>query len=251
VDDHAAQTAGAARRAELEAAEEELLAEVDVVFTTAGSLAERLASRHPRVHRLGNVADYDHFAGARKGVTAPADLERIPRPRAIFVGALNELKVDAALLGALAAAEPDLSIVLVGPVTEAGPDARRALDALIRRPNVHALGGRAYAELPAYLAGADVGLVPYHANRYTAGVFPMKVYEYLAAGLPVVAAGLPELAGAEGATVAAGPEEFVAAVRAALTEPGSADERQRIARAHTWEARTAEMERLARQAIRT
>jgi glycosyltransferase involved in cell wall biosynthesis len=249
VDDHAAQASGAARRAELESAEDELLARVDVVFTTAGSLAERLGGRHPRVHPLGNVADYDHFAAARNGVAPPSDLDRLPRPRAIFVGALNELKVDAGLLGALADAEPGLSVVLVGPVTEAGAGARRELEELVRRPNVHALGGRAYAELPSYLAGADVGLVPYLANRYTAGVFPMKVYEYLAAGLPVVAAGLPELAGAEGATLAAGREEFVAAVRAALADPGPPEERQRIARGHTWEARTAEMDRLARRAL--
>ena len=171
------------------------------------------------MHALGNVADYDHFATAGTDAPVPADLARIPAPRALFVGALNELKVDAELLGALAEAEPGLSVVLVGPVTEAGPGARRELDALVRRPNVHALGGRPYAELPGYLAGADVGLVPYLANRYTAGVFPMKVYEYLAAGLPVVAAGLPELAGAEGAALASGRDEFVNAVRAALADP--------------------------------
>ena len=249
VDDHAAQAAGPARRAELEAAEQELLARADVVFTTAGSLADRLGRRHPRVHALGNVADYDHFATAGTDAPVPADLARIPAPRALFVGALNELKVDAELLGALAEAEPGLSVVLVGPVTEAGPGARRELDALVRRPNVHALGGRPYAELPGYLAGADVGLVPYLANRYTAGVFPMKVYEYLAAGLPVVAAGLPELAGAEGAALASGRDEFVNAVRAALADPGPAEERRRIARGHTWEARTAEMDRLAREAL--
>ena len=250
VDDHAAQAAGAARRAELEAAEDELLGRVDVVFTTAGSLAERLGRRHARVHVLGNVADYDHFAAAGDGrAPVPDDLDGLPRPRAIFVGALNELKVDTALLGALADAEPELSVVLVGPVTEAGAGARRELDALVARPNVHALGGRAYGDLPGYLAGADVGLVPYRANRYTAGVFPMKVYEYLSAGLPVVAAGLPELASARGATLAEGREAFLSAVRRALADPGPADERRRIARGHTWEARTAEMDRLAREAL--
>jgi glycosyltransferase involved in cell wall biosynthesis len=251
VDDHAAQVTGR-RRAEMERAERDLLTRVDVVFTTARSLGARLARLHPRVHVLGNVADYDHFATAADGRAAvPDDLAAVPEPRAVFVGALNELKVDLDLLAGLADAAPDLSVVLVGPLTEAGPEARARLDALTRRPNVHALGGRPYAALPGYLAGARVGLVPYLANRYTAGVFPMKVYEYLAAGVPVVAAGLPELAAADGlVSTAASPDDFVARVREALAARDGVAERQAAARAHTWETRMAEMDRLAREALR-
>src|SRR5204862_5928722 len=118
---------------------------------------------------------YDHFAAAADGRTpVPDDLAALPEPRVVFVGALNELKVDLDLLGGLADAAPDLSVVLVGPVTEAGPDARARLDALTRRANVHALGGRPYAALPGYLAGSRVGLVTYLANRYKAVLFPMN-----------------------------------------------------------------------------
>lgn len=250
VDDHVGQAGSEPARATLERGERELVAAVDVVFTTADSLARRLAAAHPRVHRLGNVADFDHFAAAADGrAPVPTDLAGVPAPRALFVGALNELKVDLELLEALSEAHPELSVVVVGPVTYAGPAYRARLRALGARANVHLLGGREYAELPGYLAGADVCLIPYRANRYTAGVFPMKVYEYLAAGRAVVAAGLPELARAEGVTLADGPAAFVATVGAALADPAMAAARQAPARRHTWEARTAEMDRLAREAV--
>lgn len=248
VDDHAAQAEGARRRA-LERAEDELLESVDVVFTTAGSLAERLAARHPRVHALGNVADYDHFSSA-VGADPLPEVAALPRPRAVFVGALNELKLDVGALEALADAEPGLSLVVAGPRTLAGPAFSARLDALGARPNVTLAGGRPYAGLPRLLAGMDVALVPYLRNRYTAGVFPMKVYEYLAAGLPVVATGLPELAGlGSQVRLADDPGAFVAAVREALAADGGVAGRQALARANTWEARTAEMDRLAREAL--
>lgn len=252
VDDHAGQAGNSAARTTLERGERELVGAVDIVFTTADSLARRLAALHPRVHRLGNVADFDHFSAAADGRAAiPVDLAAVPAPRALFVGALSELKVDLALLEALASARPDLSVVVVGPVTFAGAAYRARLRALGGLPNVHLLGGRGYAELPGYLAGADTCLIPYLQNRYTAGVFPMKVYEYLAAGRAVVAAGLPELAGTKGVALARDPDGFVAAVADALMRPAVLASRQEPARRHTWEARTAEMDRLAREAAPT
>ena len=225
-----------------------MLSRADVVFTTAGSLAERLGRRHPRVHAGGNVADYDHRRRRRRR-GCPRRPGAYLRAAVLFVGALNELKVDADLLGALAEAEPGLSVVLVGLVTEAGPDARRQLRRAGAPRRMCTPGAaRPTPSCPA-IWPERTSTVPDLANRYTAGVFPMKVYEYLAAGLPVVAAGLPELAGAWWPALASGRQEFVAAVRAALADPGPAEERRRIARGHTWEARTAEMDRLAREAL--
>jgi glycosyltransferase involved in cell wall biosynthesis len=247
VDDHAGQTESRLRRRSIARGEREMLASVDIVFTTAHSLAERLGHDHPHVYALGNVADYDHFSRAL-GAVVPADMAAIPEPRGVFVGALNEVKVDLALVGALSREMPELSVVLIGPETVTGESYRTALAGLSARPNVHLLGGRPYEELPGYLAGADVALVPYLENRYTAGVFPMKIYEYLAAGLPVVTAGLPETRGVgPGVRATTGVDQFIAATREALAAPGAASERQALAREHTWEARTAQMERFVRQ----
>jgi glycosyltransferase involved in cell wall biosynthesis len=129
-------------------------------------------------------------------------------------------------------------VVLVGPVAD---NARRELERLSRIPNVHALGFRAYAELPAYVSAFSVGLIPYRANDYTRNCSPLKVFEYLAAGKAVVASGVPELGGMEPeVTLTSGPEEFVAAVEAAVADesPAAIDRRRELARLNTWEART-------------
>lgn len=247
VDDHAAQIGGA-RGAYVRRAEERLLASVDIVFTTASSLAERLGDGHDRVHVLPNVADYDHFARARE--LAPDEaLTGLPEGRAVFVGAFNETKVDLDLLEALAYESPDIGLVLIGPATAASDEYRRRLDSLASRSNVRLLGAKPYTDLPRYLAGARVGLIPYRKGEYTRGVFPMKVYEYMSGGLPVVAAGLPELADVPGVALADDAAGFVAAVRAAIEKPPSPEELSAEANANTWETRLARMDALARETV--
>ena len=110
-------------------------------------------------------------------------------------------------------------------------------------PNVHLLGGRRYAELPAVLRGADAAIIPYAINPLTASIFPMKVYEYLAAGLPVVVTPLPSLEGEEAVVVAADAAGFAAALDAELAadSPEARRARSERARAHSWEARLEEI----------
>jgi glycosyltransferase involved in cell wall biosynthesis len=115
--------------------------------------------------------------------------------------------------------------------------------ALREHANVHLLGPRSYAELPAVLRGAAAGLIPYALNDLTTGVFPMKVYEYLAAGLPVVTTPLPSLEGVEEVTVAAGAEAVVGALEEALAadSPEARARRSRAAAGHSWEERIDEI----------
>lgn len=167
------------------AEEQRLLQHCQVVFTTSTSLADKCSAHHPRVHNFPNVVDVDHFAQAwRKDTPLPADLAAIPQPRLAYVGALSDFKVDFELLDALAAANPQWSIVLIGDEREGQHNA--TLARMIQRQNVHLLGHRPYAELPSYLRGMSVGLLPTLVNAYTHSMFPMKYFEYLAAGLPVV-----------------------------------------------------------------
>lgn len=139
-------------------------------------------------------------------------------------------------------------MVMVGPLGEGDP--RGDLAVLEEAPGVYLAGRRSFAELPAWLGACDVGLIPYAANRYTASVFPMKVYEYLAAGLPVVSTPLPSLAGAEGVAFADGPFEFERAVERALADdrPARRDERRKVAEAHSWDRRLEEIGELVRAA---
>ncbi len=220
--------------------EARMLERADLVFATSPVLAERLTSRRSDVVLVPNVADVDAFA-APPG-PEPAALATLPRPRVLFAGNLAGYRIDFELLLALARARPELALVLVGPEGQgdvAPPGAAaRALHGL---PNVTWAGPVAWEALPTWFAHADVGLIPFLDNDHTRGSLPLKLFEYLAAGLPVVATDLPNLAGyAEPGvlSVVRGGEAFVDAVDAALAAPAEARAR-RVARAreHDWRAR--------------
>jgi glycosyltransferase involved in cell wall biosynthesis len=229
------------------AAEERLIRAADVVFTTSLALQSRAVSLNPTAaHYLPNVADFDHFAQAREEGSIPADLVAIPGPRIGFVGAVSEYKVDFGLIAHIAKARPDWHWVLIGQVGEGEHDTSLAP---LRLSNVHLLGPRGYQQLPDYLRGFDVATIPCPANDYTAAMFPMKFFEYLAAGLPVVASHVPALAPFASVHERADtPHEFEAAIARVLQgDHPSADACTRIARQHTWEWRTEEMLNIVRQ----
>lgn len=228
-------------RASFLAAEERFARRADLVLASAPLLAERMRTLNPATEYMPNVADVDRFAAALEDGPVDAALDATPHPRIVFTGAIAGAKVDLQLLAALAALRPDWSFALVGPVGHGDP--RTDVSALERLPNVHLLGARRYADLPAVLRGADAALIPYAVNRLTASVFPMKVYEYLAAGLPVVATPLPAIAGVEGVKVAEGAEGFAAALDAALAavSPQSRRARRALADGHSWDTRMAEI----------
>jgi teichuronic acid biosynthesis glycosyltransferase TuaH len=168
----------------LSRAETEILDRADVVLVTARTLLEGLPeSVRAKAHYLPNAADGDHFA--RRDLPEPADLAAIPRPRALFVGSIREW-VDLDLLASVARARPETQLILIGP--EAA-----TLDVFSGFDNVHLLGPRDYDTLPAYLRHVDVGLIPFAKNELTDATCPVKLFEYFAAGLPVVATRLAEL----------------------------------------------------------
>jgi glycosyltransferase involved in cell wall biosynthesis len=169
-----------------------LCQQVNLVVTTTELLQKRCSAHAHRCVQLANAVDIEHFQQAlNSALSLPADLAAIPEPRLLFVGAIAAYKLDLVLLAELAQACPHWSIVLIGAVGEGDPST--TLTALQSCSNIHCLGPRAYAELPAYMRGAVVGLIPALLNDYTRAMFPMKFFEYLAAGLPVVATPLPAL----------------------------------------------------------
>ncbi len=242
VDDVAAQPGMPA--AVIEEAEGALVRQADLVFATSPDMQVRhSASGARRCIFMPNVADWDHFSTAMDpGAQIPHDLAAIPEPRVGFVGAISGYKLDFALLRAVAQARPDYSFVLIGQVGEGEP---RTDAGLLRGvANLHLLGPRPYAVLPDYLAGLSAAILPSAVNRYTRAMFPMKFFEYLAAGLPVVTTPLPALEPFAHLAITAPPEAqaFAAAIDLALSGDGPRlDVRLGAARAHTYANRTREM----------
>jgi glycosyltransferase involved in cell wall biosynthesis len=244
VDDIAAQPgmpAQAIREAEAEFAEE-----ADVVFCTAPDLAEKCRRFNPATEMVGNVADYAHFSTARsEGLEVPADLSLLPAgPRLGYVGAISGYKLDFELVRHVALSRPDWQVVLIGKVGEGDPWTDPQL--LEGIGNLHLLGPRSYEELPAYLKGFDVALLPSTLNEYTAGMDPMKFNEYLGAGCPVVATALPALKEREHVVrVAYSHEDFLCGIEEALAgDCPSLEDRVGFAARHTYSARTDRMFRV-------
>ncbi len=228
--------------AALEAAEQVLTGRATTVFCTAPRLYERCKRINGHTHYFPNVADFAHFAQALAPETdVPDDLAVIRGPRLGFIGAISGYKVDFDLLAHVARAHPEWSLVLIGKVGEGDPGTDVAV--LEDLPNVHLLGPRSYQQLPAYLRGIDVALLPSRLNDYTASMFPMKFFEYLAAGKPVVSTDLAALtAFADVCSLASSPEAFEKAVTEALAgRHASFAQRQKVAQEHTYAARMDKM----------
>jgi glycosyltransferase involved in cell wall biosynthesis len=241
VDDIAAQAGidGASFRA----AEERFAASADLVLASAPALAERMRGLSNNVMEAPNVADTTLFASAlQEGPVDPA-LAALAHPRVVFTGAIVSTKLDLPLLVELARARPSWSFALVGPVGSGDPRADMSL--LSAEPNIHLLGARSYRDLPAVLRGADAGLIPYARNELTGSIFPMKVYEYLAAGLPVVATALPALAEVREVARASDAQSMALLLEEAFAQdsPAHRAERSRAAASHSWARRLEEIAR--------
>jgi len=225
------------------ALERRLLEQADVVFASSPVLGKRLSTVRPDTEVWPNVADVLLFSQAvLDDGPEPPELARLPRPRAVYVGNISTYKVDVALVDDLARTLPWLQVVLVGEVGlgDTG-DAQGAIRTLCERVNVHRLPPRPPERLPELLRHCDVGLIPFVLNGHTRSSLPLKLFEYLGAGLPVVATELPNLreVGPEWAIrLTDGPGTFPGLVEKALGDgPSRRNDRLDLAAPHDWEAR--------------
>lgn len=220
--------------------ERELFARARVSMASAGELYRRKKDAAPRLAVVPNGADVEHFKRALEpDLAVPVEVSSLPGPVVGYIGAVSAW-LDQEMLAAAARAHPEWSVVLVGPV-DAGVAVLEAL------PNVHLLGHRDYSILPAYLKGFDAAVIPFKVDVLTRGVNPVKLYEYLAAGKPVVSSDLPEVRPfVPAVAVARDPAEFVVKLEEELAadSPEKAAARLRLAGEHSWEARIAKAEEL-------
>ncbi|MBX6385679.1 MAG: glycosyltransferase [Microbispora sp.] len=222
----------------------------DVVFASAAELYEDCRAHTDRVHLMRHGVEWEHFArAALDPAPRPADIAEIAGPILGFFGLLHEW-VDQDVVCALADAFPETTIVLIGKV-------QTDVSRLQRRPNIRLLGQKPYATLPAYAAHFDVALIPFVQNELTVAVNPIKLREYLSAGLPVVATALPEIrlfAGNPRVWLASEPAAHVEGVRHFLSRGWDAATRRSAARemaGDSWIGRCAMMARLVGAALGT
>jgi glycosyltransferase involved in cell wall biosynthesis len=210
---------------ELLALEAELLGRADLVFTGGQSLFEAKRVRHPRVFAFPSSVDVKHFARARERTQADAcDQAALPHPRIGFFGVIDE-RMDLSLLAGVASARPEWQLVILGPCVKIDPATLPTL------PNIHYLGMKKYEELPTYLSGWDVAMLPFAKNESTRFISPTKTPEYLAAGCPVVSTSVRDVVRPYGEQklieIADSPEQFVRAIEK-LLRPPSTDWRRRV-----------------------
>lgn len=233
--------------------ERRTLAGTDVVLATSPPLFESRRQRHANVHLVNHGVDFEHFARASeprpehlaKDVSGPADIRHVAGPILGYFGLIADY-VDVDLLADVARARPDWSLVLIG-------DVRTDVSRLAALPNVHLLGRRPYADLPEYCARFSIGLIPFRPGPLTDAVNPIKLREYLAAGLPVISARMPAVEGYQPAVrFAEKPADVIAAAENFLEQPKTPEMRliREGVRREGWDARVEEISKLVMAATR-
>lgn len=186
--------------------ENELFAKADLVFTGGYSLYEAKKHRHPDVHPFPSSIDTEHYFKARLHTIDPSDQAAIPHPRIGFFGVIDE-RIDLTLIEGIARRKPEWHIIMIGPVVKISPDS------LPKLSNIHYLGMKHYSELPSYISGWDIAMMPFAHNESTRYISPTKTPEYLAAGKPVISTPIIDVLRQYGrnglVNIAGTPEEFV------------------------------------------
>ncbi len=223
--------------------EQEVVHRCNLVIATSERLSENKKAFNPMVYTVTNAADIEHFKKALDPLPTPIDLAAVPHPRFGFIGQFEQ-RFDVEMLQAVATARPDWHFVLIGPVREGYAEG----NPFLQLPNVHSLGPRPHEQLPAYLRGLDVCLIPYKIDRLTMGIYPMKLHEYLASGKPVLASALPSLSQFSSViTIVNNAQEFLVAGEEALRyldDPILIADRVSVAEHNDWSQRLLEIKQI-------
>lgn len=215
------------------AMERDLLRKADICLATAHTLVTSKREYNPNTFLSSHGVDYQHFAKALAPETnVPEDIGHLPHPVIGFFGLIHDW-IDLKLIAEVGRTHPEWSVVLIGEVCV-------SLDGVRELPNIRILGRRPYDTLPAYCKGFDVGIIPFVVSDLSRAVNPIKLREYLSAGLPVVSTDLPEVKYySDICSVAHGHDEFIASLEHALRDdtPAKRHQRSDAMRDETWEAK--------------
>lgn len=215
--------------------ERELLHKAALVIVSAERLYQSKKGENPNTVLVRHGVDHAHFSQALRPETlVPSEIASLPRPIIGYFGLMAADWIDIELMVRVAKHFSNGSLVLLGKVTT-------DVTALTALPNVHLLGRKPYAHLPAYCKGFDVALLPFPISEVTLNANPLKVREYLAAGLPVVSTAIPEVEVLRMCRIGSDHPSFIREVESALADPGPKLERSELVRSESWEARVEEI----------
>lgn len=197
----------------------------DLVFTGGHSLYKAKKHLHHNIHAFPSSIDKSHFVKARVLKEDPADQADIPHPRFGFYGVIDE-RFNIELVDQLSALRPDWHFVFIGPVTKINPAK------LPQKENIHYLGSKNYKNLPSYLSGWDVAILPFELNESTRYISPTKTPEYLAGGKPVISTSIADVVNPYGKKglvhIADTAEEFVAEGEKILSSKDTLEWRRKV-----------------------
>lgn len=225
------------------ALERELIDRADLVIVSADRLYQSKSSSARRAAVVRHGVDYEHFSRALDPHTiVPEDVARLPRPIIGFFGLIADW-VDTELIARIARDFSTGSVVMLGKATT-------NVDCLVALSNVHMLGRKPYADLPRYCKVFDAALMPFRINELTLNANPLKVREYLAAGVPVVSTRIPEVEAVPACRIADDADSFVAELRTVLNEPVDRRRISETMKTESWSARMHEIEGLLASLVR-
>jgi glycosyltransferase involved in cell wall biosynthesis len=225
------------RKQRLEHLEKQLIERCDIVFTTSENLYNQKKQLNPNTYLVENVGDFEHFNKVDYSkLKVPQDFPSVSSPVIGFIGAMDHYKVDFDLIEFIADMRPQWNLIMIG--SRMNSKEKRA--SYPKKSNIYYLGGKEYRNLPDYAANFDICIIPYKINEYTKNVFPIKFFEFLATGKPVVTTALPALLQYGSiVNISQTYEEFLDAIEQSLYHDSGdlKKERLQIAKKHTWESR--------------
>lgn len=207
----------------------------DIIFTTAKKMYDYHIEKHNNVHMCPNGADYEHFKIAQKiSSSKPKDMPKNDRPTIGYFGAIASW-IDWELITYISSQNKHFNFVMIGPLYDKFRDP-------VKAPNIYYLGRKDYAQLPNYLQWFDACIIPFKVTPMIEGCNPIKIYEYLSAGKPVVTTNMPEVVTLGGAYIGKSKEEFNQKIHQALLEKNNIDkvnQRIELAKNNSWNHRAA------------
>ena len=231
-------------RKQISLLESKLANNVDILVTTNNKLKDKLKDFSKKIYVLPNVVDYEHFSQPTKSAIKGAKhlINDIPKPRIGFVGAISKYKLDFELIEKCANQYTEFSFIFIGAIGEG--EGQTDISELSKIKNIYFLGPKSYYDLPGLMSHFDIGIIPSRISPYTDAMFPMKFFEYLAAGLPVIATSIDSLSAFNQEAFLCDPtvDDFSQAIN--LTLKGNTPDleiRLRLAKSNTYQQRTLNM----------